>query len=128
MRGPRLFSNVAPMLHMMWGHHGGHGLSFFGGGLMLGMMLFWLVLFLIVAYFVFLDANKHGMNGLLWGILVLIPVAGILFLILYIVIRETGGQKVLPGEKGPMDILKERYARGEITSEQFDRMSEDLKK
>ncbi|MEN6517982.1 MAG: SHOCT domain-containing protein [Methanospirillum sp.] len=116
------------MLHMMWGHHGGHGLPFFGGGLMLGVMLFWLVLFLIVAYFVYLDANKHGMNGLLWGILVLIPVAGILFLILYIVIRETGGQKALPGEKGPMDILKERYARGEITSEQFDRISEDLKK
>jgi putative membrane protein len=27
----------------------------------------------------------------------------------------------------PVDILKKRYARGEITKEQYDRMKEDLK-
>ncbi|MEN6341510.1 MAG: SHOCT domain-containing protein [Methanospirillum sp.] len=115
------------MIHM-WGHHGGHGLPFFGGGLMLGMMLLWLILFLIVAYFVYLDANRHGMNGLLWGILVLIPVVGVLFLLLYVVIRAAGGQRTVPGDKGPTEILKERYARGEITREQFELMNDDLKK
>ena len=58
----------------------------------------------------------------------LIPVLGILFLVVYIIGRETGGQKAMPGGKGAMDILKERYAKGEITSEQFHTMSEDLKK
>jgi putative membrane protein len=94
----------------------------------LGMMFFWLIVFLIIAYLVYQDANKRGMNGLLWGILVLIPVLGILFLIMYIIGRETGGQKAMPAGKGAMDILKERYATGEITSEQFHTISEDLKK
>lgn len=30
------------------------------------------------------------------------------------------------GRNGPMRILRERYARGEITKEQFDQMSQDL--
>ncbi len=93
-----------------------------------GMMLLWLIPFLVIAYLVYRDANNRGMNGLLWGILVLLPVVGLVFLILYLVQRETGGQRALPAERTPMDILKERYARGEITSEQFDRMSEDLKR
>ncbi|MDD1696664.1 MAG: SHOCT domain-containing protein [Methanoregula sp.] len=92
------------------------------------MMFFCLIIFLVIAYLVYQDANSRGMNGLLWGILVLIPMMGILFLIIYVIIRETGGQKAMPAEKSPMDILKERYAKGEITSEQFQKMSEDLKK
>ena len=117
-----LFSRMGYMMDYM-GWWGG-GFPFWG----LGMMFFWLVVFLIIAYLVYQDANRRGMNGLLWGILVLIPVLGILFLIIYIISRETGGQKAMPGEKSPMDILKERYAKGEITGEQFRTMSEDLKK
>ena len=118
----RLFSRMAYMMDYMGGWGG--GFPFWG----LGMMFFWLIVFLIIAYLVYQDANTRGMNGLLWGILVLIPMLGILFLIMYIIGRETGGQKAMPGEKGAMDILKERYAKGEITSEQFQTMSEDLKK
>jgi putative membrane protein len=115
---------MAYMMNYMWGGNGSYGFPFFG----LGMMLFWLVIFLVIAYLVYQDANSRGMNGLLWGILVLIPMAGILFLILYIIIRETGGQKTIPGEKSPPDILKERYAKGEITGEEFQKISEDLKR
>jgi len=112
------------MMDYMWGGYGGFGFPFWG----FGMMLIWLVLFLIFGYLVYQDANKRGMNGLLWGILVIIPMAGLLFLVIYIVIRETGTQRPVTGEKTPMDILKERYAKGELTSEQFQKMSEDLKK
>jgi putative membrane protein len=77
---------------------------------------------------VYKDAKTRGMNGLLWGILVLIPFVGILFLIIYVVIRETKGQNVSPGEKSAMDIVKERYAKGEISSEEFQKITEDLKK
>lgn len=117
---------MAYMMDEMWGGYGSVGYGF--PLLRLGMMLFWLVIFLIIAYLVYKDANTRGMNGLLWGILVLIPLVGILFLVIYVIIRETGGQKVVYGEKSAMDILKERYAKGEISSEQFQKVSEDLKK
>lgn len=114
------------MMDNMWGGYYGYdyGFPFWT----LGMMLIWLVLFLVIGYLVYQDANKRGMNGLLWGILVIIPMVGLLFLIIYIIIRETGIQKAGVEGKTPMDILKERYAKGEITSEQFQKISEDLKK
>lgn len=102
----------------------GYGFPFFGWG----MLLIWLVVFLVLGFLVYQDANKRGMNGLLWWVLVLIPMVGIIFLILYVVIRETGSQKPVVESTNAMDILKERYAKGEITSEQFRTMSEDLKK
>jgi putative membrane protein len=114
------------MMDGMWGGYNGYGYGFpFFGWV---MMLIWLVLFLVIGYLVYQDANKRGMNGLLWGILVIIPMVGLLFLIIYIIIRETGTQKPVVEGKTAMDILKERYAKGEITSEQFQKMSEDLKK
>jgi putative membrane protein len=114
------------MMDGMWGGYDGYGYGFpfFGWGI----MLIWLVLFLVIGYLVYQDANKRGMNGLLWGILVIIPMVGIIFLILYIVIRESSSQNPVPGGKNAMDILKERYAKGEITSEEFQKISEDLKK
>ena len=65
---------------------------------------------------------------MLCGILVIIPMVGLLFLIICIIIRETGTQKPVAGGKTATDILKERHAKGEITSGQFQKMREDLKK
>jgi putative membrane protein len=111
------------MMDGMWDGYNSFGYPFFGWGL----ALIWLVLFLVIGYLVYQDANSRGMNGLLWGILVIIPMVGIIFLILYIVIRESSSQKTgLEGSKA-MDILKGRYAKGELTSEQLKIMSEELK-
>ncbi|MFA4861406.1 SHOCT domain-containing protein [Methanoregula sp.] len=115
---------MAYMMDGMWGGGYGYGFPFFGWG----MMLIWLLVFLAIGYLVYQDANKRGMNGLLWGILVLIPMVGILFLIMYIIVRESNSQKTVMEGSNAMDILKVRYAKGEITSEQFKTMSEDLKK
>jgi putative membrane protein len=67
------------------------------------------------------------MNGLLWGILLHVPMVNILFLILSIVIKESSAQYAISGEKTQVKILKERYARGEITGEEFRAIREDLK-
>jgi putative membrane protein len=117
---------MAYMMDYMWGGNGGpgYGFPFFG----MAMVLFWLVVFIAIAYLVYKDANSRGMNGLLWFILVIIPMIGILFLIVYLIIRESGARRVAEGQRTPIDILKERYAKGEVTSEQFQKMSEDLKK
>jgi putative membrane protein len=117
---------MAYMMDNMWGGYGATGYGF--PILRLAMILFWLFVFLVIAYLVYKDAKTWGMNGLLWGILVLIPFVGILFLIIYVVIRETAVQNRLPGDKSAMDIVKERYAKGEISSEEFQKISEDLKK
>lgn len=115
---------MAYMMDYMWGGNYGYVFPFFG----MAMMLFWLVVFIAIGYLVYKDANSRGMNGLLWFILVIIPMIGIVFLIIYVIIRESGAQKSGEGIRAPMDILKERYAKGEITSEQFQKISEDLKK
>lgn len=91
------------------------------------LFLFWWFILVFVAYFVYRDAKKRGMDGLLWFALIILPVVGLVFLILYIVIREAGPFR---GRKGrePHDILNERYARGELTREEYETMKEDLKR
>lgn len=103
---------------------GGFGFPFFG----MGMMLFWFLIFIIIGYIVYQDANKRGMNGLLWWILIVIPMIGIFALFLYVIIREVGGQKKDPEGQVPINILKERYAKGEISTEEFQIMKGELEK
>ncbi len=93
-------------------------------------ILVWLV-FLVLAYLVYKDAEKRGMNGLLWGLPVLVPWVGIIFLVLYLFMREGGyraaSSTTVAGKRTPAEILDERYARGEVTREQYLQMKEDMK-
>ena len=56
----------------------------------------------------------------------------ILFLILLLILvyglvkGKKGGLLDWPAGDAPLDILKRRYAKGEITKEEFDRIKSDL--
>ncbi|HPT37157.1 MAG TPA: hypothetical protein PLZ44_02595, partial [Methanothrix sp.] len=98
-----------------------------------GTVLSWLVS-LAVAYLVYKDAEKRDMNGLLWGLPILIPWVGILFLIFYLVMRDSGHRSLAgAGLKSsatanatPQEILDGRYARGEVDRETYLQMKQDM--
>jgi putative membrane protein len=87
----------------------------------MGMLSAWLIVTLAIAYLVYKDAESRGMNGLLWALPVLFPWVGLLFLLGYLIVRE------VKASKGARAILEERYARGEIIREEYQRIRDDLK-
>lgn len=66
------------------------------GGGMWFGWIFWLVILVLIIWFVVTQFNKGKQDS------------------------QSGSQET------PMDILKKRYAKGEITKEQFDKMKKDL--
>jgi putative membrane protein len=78
---------------MMWGYNG-YGL--WGGGMGIGMLLFW---GLIIAAIVML---VRGFGA------------------------KPGDSKPRPGENTALDILRERYAKGEIDKTEFEQKRGDL--
>lgn len=74
----------------------------------------------------------HGMEGMGWGWLGLGMIHMLLFWALVILgivalIRWlSGGPQPPPGPDSPMDILRKRYASGEITREEYQRMRREL--
>ena len=62
--------------------------------------------------------------GLAWR---LIFWGGLVFLIVW-GIRSFGGRQTQAGARDPLTILKERYARGEISREQYQQMKADLER
>jgi len=92
-------AGVFSMIAMMRGYWGAYGIM--GGGMM-GWM-----------------GNGSWMS--LWGLVFLI----ILIAGLYLIFSGSGKpQQQL--STGAMEILKERYAKGEITSEEYSRMKKEL--
>ncbi len=117
-----LFTTVLDEGHMdgdqmMGGWFGGSNMWFWIIGL-------WLV-FLIIAFLVYKDAENRGMNGLLWFVLVILPWVGILFLIIYLIFREEKSSEGA-NQKSADIILDERYARGELTQHEYLRMKNDI--
>ena len=121
---------MAGMMGPWWGGYDGYGMMGYGYGYPFGgwWILCWIIVFAIIGYFVYRDANSRGMHGGLWWFLIIIPMVGIFALILYLIIREIREGRPIHEGKTAMDILKERYAKGELTGEQFRTMSEDLKR
>lgn len=68
------------------------------------------------------------MGSMWFGWIFWILIIGLIFILIWTSTREKN--KYIPfDQKGEdaMDILKKRYAKGEITKEQFRQMKEDLK-
>ena len=109
-------------------HHWMDGWSMMGGWWFLWPII-WIAVALVIGILVYSDAEKRGMNGLLWLILVLLPMVGLIFLVIYIVIREerssSSGKDIV---KSPEKILDERYARGEISKEEYKEMKKEIRK
>ena len=63
-------------------------------------------------------------GGMFMGMLIfLILIVGIVYFV--VMGTKSKGQPGVPDEK-PFDILKRRYAKGEITKDEFERMKKDL--
>jgi ABC-type transport system involved in multi-copper enzyme maturation permease subunit len=56
----------------------------------------WFIVWILVAIWVYKDAQKHGKNGVLWLIIVIL--LGLIGLIIYLVVR---GEKVAPSRHCP---------------------------
>jgi putative membrane protein len=64
--------------------------------------------------------------GLGWLFFILFWVLIILGVVYFIKLISRGG-RVKTEEETPLDILKRRYAKGEISKDEFERIKEDLK-
>jgi len=87
------------------------------------MIIIWLVQ-LVIAFLVYKDAKEQKMSPLLWCILVIVPMFGFLVATIYVIIRAF--RMPMEAQKNPLDILKERLAKGEITTEEYERRKSAL--
>lgn len=70
-----------------------------------------------------------GWIGLILGALLLLLVLGGLLALIFLVSRSSSGSAPPTSRSDSnraLDILKERYSRGEITKEEYEQMRQDL--
>ncbi|MBA7531013.1 hypothetical protein ES705_23224 [subsurface metagenome] len=66
---------------------------------------------------------NYGFGGIFMWIIFLIVIG----VAIYLVVQATKSKgPESPYRETPMEILKKRYAKGEITKEEFDKMKKDL--
>ncbi|MHA1116306.1 MAG: SHOCT domain-containing protein [Candidatus Heimdallarchaeaceae archaeon] len=110
----------------------------FMGYMMIGAAL----VLVLIAFLIYLDAEKRGMNGLLWFFLVIVPMISVVSIIVYLIIRvdypvqqpvkESLLHKPQVYQESPtskitaLAKLDERYANGEITREEYYQMKRDI--
>lgn len=73
-----------------------------------------------------LGYGGFGLGMLLNLIVTIVIIAGLILLVVWFVRQFGGGARAEREEKTPLEILKERYARGEIDREEFEQKKKDL--
>jgi putative membrane protein len=75
----------------------------------------------------------YGHNQMMWGIgawwmaiFWVLVIIGIFFLVKWLVEQGRMSKKTSEGGEGALDILKKRYARGEIDKQEFEQKKKDL--
>ena len=103
-----VFLLATPSLGGMFGYgRVAFGRGFEGPGMMFGYGFWWWPLLMLV----------------FWAIVI---AGGVTLLGRFFASAPTGSSRQIPPVDSALDILRERYARGEITKEQFDQMLNDL--
>ncbi|MHB8744104.1 MAG: SHOCT domain-containing protein [Sulfuricaulis sp.] len=77
-----------------------------------------------------MDMMGNGQGGWMAGgmwffpiLFLILVIAGMVFIVRWLMERHT---QESPAEESPVDILKRRYAKGEIDRETFARMKQDI--
>jgi putative membrane protein len=75
-----------------------------------------------------MDGYGHMMGPWGGGIFMWLLLLVLVVVLVYFLVRAlgSGGSRPTPPNETALDILKKRYARGEITKEQFDEMKKNL--
>jgi len=67
-----------------------------------------------------------GVFGMIFSFVIFIAIAiGVIFLIIWLV-KRTGYSASNDTSSRSIEVLKERYAKGELTKEQYENMKKDL--
>jgi putative membrane protein len=97
---------AVPLLVATTGTAAAHGSESYGGGMMGGGWG--------------LFGGAMGLWGLLWmGLLIAVP----LYIVYALLDRGSGGNN-----EQPLSVLRERYARGELSDDEFDRRRKQLER
>jgi len=102
------------------------------------MIVVWAI-FVIIGVLIYRDAERRQMNGAMWLILVFIPWIGIVSAVVYLIVRanypiqqipvsypSSESNHPSPKQQKALEMLDERYARGDITREEYYLMKKDI--
>ena len=71
---------------------------------------------------------EYGYGGIApWGWILMVVVMALVILGVILLFRFVAGAQTKLDKDNPLDVLKHRYAKGEITKKQFDEVKQDLK-
>ena len=97
-----LISGLAILLALTGNASAQMEMFFLTGILCMICPIIWLIIFILIAVWVYKDANSRGMSGVLWLLIVII--LGIIGIIIYLIVRRShpvGGGAPPPGAYPP---------------------------